>query len=141
MAGNVITRLPCSGFADFLYSNRTPKDPASAYFSLRTTSSNVAKGAAAGCKGCALIHDAVTTFRQDRLLLDNCDITFTSRNYEIDSSCLKIAFFLEPVRKKAKEKGAGTREEPVTATDTTEEHVRQYLEYGVLVWLDWSSGT
>ena len=140
MTGNVMTRLPCSGFADFLYSNRLSKDPTSAGFFLRTTSSNVAKGAAAGCKGCALIHDAVTTFRQDRLPLDDCDVAFTCRNYAIDSSCLRIAFFLEPVRKRAKEEGAGTRKEPVTATDAAEEHVRQYLEYGVSVRLDWARG-
>jgi len=138
--GNVITRLPCSGFADFLSSNRTPKDPASARFSLRTTSSKVAKGAAAGCKGCSLIHDAVTTFRQDRLPLDDCDITFTSENDAIDSFCLKITFFLHPVRKRANEEGAGSTKEPIIATDATGEHVREYLKYGIRVRLDWSRG-
>ena len=138
--GNVITRLPCSGFADFLYSNRLPKDPASVEFFLHTTSSNVAKGAAAGCKGCALIHDAVTTFRQDRLPLDDCGIRLTSENGVIDSSCLKITFFLCPVRKGAIEEGAGSTKEPVIATDATEGHVREYLEYGVSVRLDWLRG-
>jgi len=138
--GNVFTHLPCSGFADFLYSNRTPKDPASADFFLRTTSSKVAKGAAAGCKGCALIHDAVTTFRRDRLPSDDCDIRLRSRNDVIDSSCLKITFSLYPVRKRTKEEGADTTKEPIMATDAAEDHVREYLEYGVLVRLDWSRG-
>jgi len=138
--GNVITRHPCSSFADFLYSNRIPKDPASADFSLHTTSSNVAKGAAAGCKGCALIHDAVTTFRQDRLPLDDCDITLTSKNDVIDSSCLKITFFLNPVRKKAKKEGADSTKETVIATDAAEDHIREYLQYGIAVRLDWSRG-
>jgi len=136
--GNVMTRLPCSGFADFLYSNRTPKNPASAKFSLRTTNSNVAEGAAAGCKGCALINDAVTTFRRNRLPLDDCHIMFTSENYAIDSSCLKITLVLHPVRKRAKEEGAGSTKEPVIATDAAEEHVSKYLKYGVRVRLDWS---
>jgi len=138
--GNVIQRLPCSGFADFLYASRTLKDPASIYFYLRTTSSNVAKGAAAGCKGCALIHDAVTTFRRDRLPLDDCGIRLTSENGVIDSSCLKITFFLYPVRKGAIEEGAGSTKEPVIATDATEDHVREYLEYGVSMRLDWLRG-
>jgi len=138
--GNVITRLPCSGFADFLYSNRTPKDPASANFLLHTTSSNVARGAAAGCKGCALIHDAVKTFSQDRLPLDDCNIVLRSRNDAIYSSCLKIMLSLSFVRQRADEEGAGSRKEPVIATDASEEHVREYLKYGVVVRLDWSRG-
>ncbi|KAI4709397.1 hypothetical protein J4E89_006146 [Alternaria sp. Ai002NY15] len=48
--GDVYIRVPCSNLADFLYTNRTLKNPASADFSLHTTGSNVAKGAAAGLR-------------------------------------------------------------------------------------------
>ena len=139
--GIVPTCFPCSGFAEFLYLNSTPKYPASAEFFLRTTNSNVAKGAAAGCKGCALIYDAATTFRRDRLPLNDCVILWTSRNDVIDSSCLKITFSLKPVRNRAKEEDVGSTKEPVTATDAADDHVREYLEYGALVRLDWSRGT
>ena len=137
--GDVYIRLPCSNFADFLYKNRTLKDTVSPFFQMATTSSNAAKGAAAGCKGCALIHDAVTTFRQGRLPMDDISITFKSNNDMIHSSILKIVLYLHPVRKRAKREDAGSSKELILESYADENCVRKYLECLVLR-LDWSKG-
>jgi hypothetical protein len=65
--------IPCSNLADFLYSNRTPTYPAALQLRLIITSRNIVEGVTAGCKGCALINDAVTTFKRRRLPVDNCE--------------------------------------------------------------------
>lgn len=137
--GDVLTRHPCSGFADFLYSNRIPKNPASAYFALRTTGGNVAKGAAAGCKGCALLHDAVTTFKRGRLPTDDCFINCVSINDMIESRCLKIILYLHSDHRSVEKKDGGTITEPVFCSYADEAYVREYLEVNSFtVRLDWS---
>lgn len=124
---------PCSGFADFLYSNWAPKTPAaSTTFVLHTTGSNAAKGAAAGCKGCTLIHDAVTTFRQGRLPMDDYSITCFDRSNVTESRCLKVLFHLKPVR-------YSILETPLHP-HAHEDLMRQYMYSGILVRLDWADG-
>jgi len=133
--GDVVIRFPCSGFADFLYSNRTLQDWVFEKTRLFTTYSNVVKGAAANCKGCALVYDAVTTFKRERLPMDDCSIyCYPSRG----SPDPKMLLNLYPARRKTKDEISSIK--PVAASYPDENCVREYLEYGLSVRLELSRG-